>query len=66
MPMCDALTPILLIDPLIPNDLPPDRLNTGDPMAHIVILGAGVGGMPAAYDRRATLDADRPAVLVQR
>lgn len=25
-------------------------------MAHIVILGAGIGGMPAAYELRAALD----------
>jgi sulfide:quinone oxidoreductase len=33
-------------------------------MAHIVVLGAGIGGMTAAYDLRAELDSDRHQVTV--
>ena len=33
-------------------------------MAHIVILGAGTGGMPAAYELRATLDKSHRITVV--
>jgi sulfide:quinone oxidoreductase len=33
-------------------------------MAHIVVIGAGVGGMPAAYDLRKTLGKDHEVTLV--
>jgi sulfide:quinone oxidoreductase len=33
-------------------------------MAHIVILGAGIGGMPAAYELRATLAAEHRITVV--
>jgi len=33
-------------------------------MAHIVILGAGIGGMPAAYELRATLDSSHRITVV--
>ena len=33
-------------------------------MAHIVILGAGTGGMPAAYEIRATLDKSHRITVV--
>ncbi len=33
-------------------------------MAHIVIIGAGVGGMPAAYELRAKLDAQHRITVI--
>jgi len=33
-------------------------------MAHIVILGAGIGGMPAAYELRAALDKSHRITVV--
>ena len=33
-------------------------------MAHIVIMGAGIGGMPAAYEMRATLPAEHRITVV--
>jgi sulfide:quinone oxidoreductase len=33
-------------------------------MAHIVIMGAGLGGMPAAYEMRATLDKSHQVTVV--
>jgi sulfide:quinone oxidoreductase len=33
-------------------------------MAHIVIMGAGIGGMPAAYEMRATLSAEHRITVV--
>ena len=33
-------------------------------MAHIVILGAGIGGMPAAYEMRAKLGKDHRVTVV--
>ena len=33
-------------------------------MAHIVILGAGIGGMPAAYEMRAALDKEHRVTVV--
>ena len=33
-------------------------------MAHIVIIGAGVGGMPAAYELRAQLDAQHRITVI--
>lgn len=33
-------------------------------MAHIVILGAGIGGMPAAYDMRATLGTEHQITVI--
>src|SRR5690606_16089107 len=33
-------------------------------MAHIVIMGAGTGGMPAAYELRAKLDASHKVTVV--
>lgn len=33
-------------------------------MAHIVIMGAGIGGMPAAYDMRATLPAQHKVTVI--
>jgi sulfide:quinone oxidoreductase len=35
-------------------------------MAHIVVLGAGIGGLPAAYDLRKTLGADHRITVVNR
>jgi NADH dehydrogenase FAD-containing subunit len=33
-------------------------------MTHIVVLGAGIGGMPAAYELRATLDRSHRITVV--
>ena len=33
-------------------------------MAHIVIMGAGIGGMPAAYEMRARLPAEHKITVV--
>ena len=33
-------------------------------MAHIVVLGAGLGGMPAAYELRAALDRKHQVTVV--
>ena len=33
-------------------------------MAHIVIMGAGLGGMPAAYEMRATLGKEHKVTVV--
>jgi sulfide:quinone oxidoreductase len=35
-------------------------------MAHVVILGAGIGGLPAAYDLRKALDASHRITVVNR
>ncbi|MEO8525750.1 MAG: hypothetical protein ABI460_13590 [Caldimonas sp.] len=35
-------------------------------MAHIVILGAGIGGMPAAYELRALLDSTHRITVRRR
>jgi len=33
-------------------------------MAHVVILGAGTGGMPAAYEMRDTLGQDHKITVI--
>ena len=33
-------------------------------MAHIVVLGAGIGGMPAAYELREVLEAEHEITVV--
>ena len=33
-------------------------------MAHIVILGAGIGGMPAAYEARAKLGREHEITVI--
>ena len=33
-------------------------------MAHIVVLGAGIGGMSVAYELRAALGKDKAAITV--
>ncbi|MDD4944809.1 MAG: NAD(P)-binding protein, partial [Rhodoferax sp.] len=35
-------------------------------MAHIVILGAGIGGMPAAYELREALSAEHKITVVNK
>jgi sulfide:quinone oxidoreductase len=35
-------------------------------MAHVVILGAGIGGLPAAYDLRKALGSEHPITVVNR
>ena len=35
-------------------------------MAHVVVLGAGIGGLPAAYDLRKALDASHRITVVNR
>ncbi|MGB5337471.1 MAG: hypothetical protein WBO06_00095 [Gammaproteobacteria bacterium] len=35
-------------------------------MAHVVILGAGTGGMPAAYEMRDVLGNDHKITVVNR
>jgi sulfide:quinone oxidoreductase len=46
----------------LPND--PTYFDGGKAMAHIVVLGAGLGGMPAAYDLKRALDPVHQITLI--